>query len=60
MKMKLVANLLILIALGSIVVGVVAKFLGVVLFFPDVRPSSFVLIANTFLLLALVLKLANE
>jgi len=60
MKMKLVANLLIVIALGSVVTGVLTKFLGVTIIFPDIRPVSYVIIANTFLLLALILKTANE
>ena len=61
MKLKLVANLFILIALVSIIIGVCAKYgTGGIVLFPDIRPISFVIIANTFLLLALVLKLANE
>ena len=58
--MKLVANMLIFIALTSVVVGVVTKFFGVCIMFPGVKPISFIVVANTFLLLALVLKLANE
>ena len=58
--MKLVANLLILMALVSIVVGVITKFCGIIILFPDIAAMSYIHIANTFLLLALVLKLASE
>jgi len=58
--MKLLANLFILLALVCIFIGVVAKFCGFIVLFPDVAPISYIIVANTLLLLALVLKLANE
>ena len=58
--MRLVANLLILMALFCAVVGIASRFLNIIIIFPDIRPLSFITVANTFLLLALVMKLANE
>lgn len=58
--MKILANLLIFIALTCVVIGVIAKFCGLIILFPGMRPVSFIVFANTFLLLALVLKLGNE
>ena len=60
MKMKLVANLLIMLALGLVVIGILTRFLGITILFPDINPISYIIIANTFLLLALILKIANE
>ena len=60
MKLKLVANLLIMMALSCMVIGVFSGFLRVPMLFPAAEPISFVIVANTCLLLALVLKLANE
>ena len=60
MKMKLVANVLIMMGLSCMVIAVFSGFLNVPMLFPAAKPISFVTVANTCLLLALVLKLANE
>jgi hypothetical protein len=58
--MKLVPNLFIMFALLSMLVAVVQKFYGISLMFSEVDSISYVIFANTCLLLALVLKLAKD
>lgn len=60
MKMKILANLFIFISMILIVVGVCTKFFDMVILFPSVKPLSYILVANTCLLIALILKLAND
>ena len=58
--MKLLANLLIAMGLGSFIIGVSAKFCGTIIFIQNPSPIAFVVVGNAFLLLALILKLAND
>ena len=60
MKYKLLGNLFILIAMGALAAAVVAKFFGIVLIFPKISPLAHLVFANTCLLIALILKLAND
>ncbi|NQT07102.1 MAG: hypothetical protein HQ575_06135 [Candidatus Omnitrophica bacterium] len=58
--MKLLPNLFILLGLVLIIIGAMTRFLGVVVIFPDVKPISHVVFANTCFLIALILKLAKD
>ncbi len=58
--MKLVATLLIAMGLGCFIIGVASKFCGIILFVSNPSPIAFVVVGNTFLLLALILKVAND
>ena len=58
--MKLLIRLFVFIGLASLIVGFVQKFFGIVVVFDNIKPSSHVLFANTSVLIALVLKLAND
>lgn len=60
MKLKLVANLFILIAMVLLVIAFISRFFNIVILFPDIKPISHIVFANTCLLIALVLKLAND
>lgn len=60
MKLKMVANLFIGIAMALLVVAFISKFFNTVVLFHNVSPQSHILFANTCLLLALILKLAND
>lgn len=58
--MKLLANLFIFIAMALIVIGVISKFFNTVVIFSNASPMAHIVFANTCLLIALVLKLAND
>ncbi|NQT06016.1 MAG: hypothetical protein HQ575_00580 [Candidatus Omnitrophica bacterium] len=58
--MKLLPNLFILLGLALIIIGVITRFLGVIVIFPDVKPIAHVVFANTCFLIALILKLAKD
>lgn len=58
--MKLLANLFIFVAMALICVGMAQRFLNMPIIFVTINPLSHIVLANTFLLIALILKLAND
>ncbi len=58
--MKLLANLFIFIGLALVVIGVISKFLDIVVIFSNISPLAHLIFANTCLLVALILKLASD
>jgi hypothetical protein len=58
--MKLLIRLFIFMGLASVVIGFFQKFFHTVIVFNNVTPLAHLVFANTCLLLALILKLAND
>lgn len=58
--MKMVPNLLIAVGLLLLVVAGVSKFFNTVVLFPGVKLTSHLVVANTCLLLAIIMKLENK
>lgn len=60
MKLKMLANLFVGIAMALLTMAFISKFFNTVVLFPNISPLSHIVFANTCLLLALILKLAND
>ena len=58
--MKLLVQLFIFIGLVSLVVGFIEKFFMITVLFPNIKPLSHLVFANSCMLIALVLKIAND